>query len=96
MHYDKPHEACGSSQRLGSTTEDAAGQDARLNALLEQYGALLHRTILRVCPRELGLLCDDIEQEALLSLWKALQSGREIAFPVSYIYKVAVRQPFGP
>ena len=61
-----------------------------MNALLEQYGALLHRTILRVCPRELGLLCDDIEQEARLSLWKALQSGREIAFPVSYIYKVAV------
>ena len=43
-----------------------------------------------MCPRELGLLCDDIEQEARLSLWKALQSGREIAFPVSYIYKVAV------
>ena len=55
-----------------------------------EYGALLHRTILRVCPRELGLSCDDIEQEARLSLWKALQSGREIAFPVSYIYKVAV------
>jgi RNA polymerase sigma factor (sigma-70 family) len=50
----------------------------------------LHRTILRVCPRELGVLCDDIEQEARLSLWKSLQSGREIAFPVSYIYKVAV------
>jgi len=61
-----------------------------LNALLKQYGALLHRTILRVCPRELGLLCDDIEQEARLSLWKALQGEREIAFPVSYIYKVAV------
>jgi RNA polymerase sigma factor (sigma-70 family) len=61
-----------------------------LNALLEQYGALLHRTILRVCPRELGLLCDDIEQEARLSLWKALQGEREIAYPVSYIYKVAV------
>ena len=61
-----------------------------MNALLKQYGALLHRTILRVCPRELGLLCDDIEQEARLSLWKALQGEREIAFPVSYIYKVAV------
>ena len=71
-------------------TEHAAGPDERLNALLEQYGALLHRTIVRVCPRELGLLCDDIEQEARLSLWKALQSGREIAFPISYIYKVAV------
>jgi RNA polymerase sigma factor (sigma-70 family) len=71
-------------------TEDATSPDARLSALLEQYGALLHRTIVRVCPRELGLLCDDIEQEARLSLWKALQSGREISFPISYIYKVAV------
>lgn len=50
----------------------------------------MHRTILRVCPRELGLLCEDIEQEARLSLWKALQGERAIAFPVSYIYKVAV------
>ena len=48
--------------------------------------ALQHRTILRVCPRELGLLCNDIE--ARLSLWTALQSEKEIAFPVSYIYRV--------
>lgn len=43
-----------------------------------------------MCPHELSIVCDDIEQEARLSLWKALKSEREIAFPASYIYKVAV------
>jgi RNA polymerase sigma factor (sigma-70 family) len=51
---------------------------------------LLRSTIARVCPQALGLSCDDIEQEARISLWKALGSEREIAFPVSYIRKVAI------
>jgi RNA polymerase sigma factor (sigma-70 family) len=38
----------------------------------------------------MGLSCDDIEQEARISLWKALKSEREIASPVSYVYRVAV------
>jgi RNA polymerase sigma factor (sigma-70 family) len=75
---------------MRAMTEDEAGRDARLRALLDQYGAFLRRTIARVCPHELGLSCDDIEQEARVSLWKALRHEREIAFPVSYIRKVAV------
>jgi RNA polymerase sigma factor (sigma-70 family) len=71
-------------------TEDEAAPDARLDALLQQYGALLRRTIARVCPRDLGLSCDDIEQEARVGLWTALRNEREIAFPISYIRKVAV------
>lgn len=70
--------------------EDDAARDARLDALLQQYGALLRRTIVRVSPPALGLSCDDIEQEARVSLWKALKGEREIAFPVSYIRKVAI------
>jgi RNA polymerase sigma factor (sigma-70 family) len=34
--------------------------------------------------------CDDVEQEARISLWKAIRGGGEIAFPVSYVRKVAV------
>jgi RNA polymerase sigma factor (sigma-70 family) len=64
--------------------------EARLIELLEQYGALLRRTIARVCPRAVGMACEDIEQEALIRLWGALKNGREIAYPGSYIYKVAV------
>ena len=64
--------------------------DARLHELLARYGVFLRRTIAKVCPRELGLAFEDIEQEARIGLWTALKSEREIAFPASYIYKVAV------
>jgi RNA polymerase sigma-70 factor (ECF subfamily) len=67
-----------------------AGADARLQELLQRYGAFLRRTIAHVCPPELGLSCDDIEQEARIALWRVLKSEREIKFPGSYIYKVAV------
>ena len=70
--------------------QEAAGPDARLQELLQRYGAFLRRTIAHVCPPELGLSCDDIEQEARIALWTVLKSEREIEFPGSYIYKVAV------
>jgi RNA polymerase sigma factor (sigma-70 family) len=69
---------------------NGAAPDSRLDALLHQYGALLRRTIARVCPPDLRLSSDDIEQEARISLWKVLKHETEIAFPVSYIRKVAV------
>ena len=68
----------------------AAAPDARLQELLRRYGAFLRRTIAKVCPPELGLSCDDIEQEARIALWTVLKREREIAFPGSYIYKVAI------
>ncbi len=64
--------------------------EARLHELLARYSVFLRHTIAKVCPRELGLACEDIEQEARIGLWTALKSEREIAFPASYIYKVAV------
>ena len=73
-----------------STIADDEAPDARFDALLTKYGVLLRRAIQRVCPRALGLSCDDLEQEARISLWKALKGESEIAAPVSYIYKVAV------
>jgi RNA polymerase sigma factor (sigma-70 family) len=73
-----------------SVSDKDAAPDARLEALLQQYGALLRRTIVRVCPPELGLSCDDIEQEARISLWRVLRHETEIAFPVAYVRKVAV------
>jgi RNA polymerase sigma-70 factor (ECF subfamily) len=67
-----------------------AAADARFLRLLERYGAFLRRTIVRLCPRTAGLSVDDIEQEARVQLWRALQGEREISYPGSYIYKVAV------
>ena len=75
----------------GAVEEDAThARDARLLELLRRYGGFLRRTIATICPRELGLSCDDIEQEARIGLWTALRNEREIEFPGSYIHKVAV------
>ena len=70
--------------------EEETAQNSRLDDLLQRYGVLLRRIVARACPPDLGLSCDDIEQEARISLWKALGSEREIAFPASYIYKVGI------
>ena len=63
--------------------------EERFNALLDEFGQLLRRAILRHCPRNLGLQFDDIEQEARLRLWRALEREREITNHASYLYRIA-------
>jgi RNA polymerase sigma-70 factor (ECF subfamily) len=62
--------------------------EAEFNAILEKYGAFLRHTISRVCPKDLGIQFDDIEQEARLRLWRAIEAEREINFHGSYIYRI--------
>jgi RNA polymerase sigma-70 factor (ECF subfamily) len=64
--------------------------EAQFNAILEKYGAFLRKTIARICPKDLGIQFDDIEQEARLRLWRAIEAEREIHFHGSYIYKIVV------
>jgi RNA polymerase sigma-70 factor (ECF subfamily) len=64
--------------------------EAEFNAILEKYGAFLRQTIARICPKDLGIQFDDIEQESRLRLWRAIEAEREINFHGSYIYKIAV------
>jgi RNA polymerase sigma factor (sigma-70 family) len=63
---------------------------ARFLCLIDQYGDFLRRTIVGLCPRAVPLSVDDIEQEARVRLRRALRADREISYPGSYIYKVAV------
>lgn len=63
--------------------------DVRFAAVVEEYGRFLRQTIVRLCPRNLGLHFDDVEQEARIRLWKALQGERPIEDLASYIYRVA-------
>lgn len=63
--------------------------EERFNALLDEFGQLLRRAIVRYCPRDLGIQYDDIEQEARLRLWHALQREREITNHASYLYRIA-------
>jgi RNA polymerase sigma-70 factor (ECF subfamily) len=64
--------------------------DRRLEQLLERYSSLLRALILRHCPRDLGIQVGDIEQEARVRLWHALQREKELSDPPSYIYRIAV------
>ncbi len=68
----------------------SADAEARFNAIVEQYGKFLRDAIARHCPKDVGIQFDDVEQEARLRLWRALQREREIANLPSYIYKIAV------
>jgi RNA polymerase sigma factor (sigma-70 family) len=70
--------------------ESADAPDAKFLELFRLYGAFLRRTVAAVCRHNAGIPCEDIEQEARISLWKALQRERTIAYPRSYVYKVAV------
>jgi RNA polymerase sigma factor (sigma-70 family) len=58
--------------------------------IMDRYGSFLHNTIARLCPKNLGLQFNDIEQEARLRLWRALESEREITSVGSYTYRIAV------
>ncbi len=64
--------------------------ERRLEQLLERHGGVLARAIGRTCPPGLRRLIDDIEQEARLRLWRALQSERILRQPESYVYRVGV------
>jgi RNA polymerase sigma-70 factor (ECF subfamily) len=64
--------------------------NARLERLLERYATLLRRQIAQHCPRDLGIQIGDIEQDARLRLWKALEREKELRDPASYIYRIAV------
>jgi len=64
--------------------------EARFNIIIEEYGRFLRRTIIQLCPKDLGLQFNDIEQDARLRLWRALQSEREIKDLTSYLYRIAV------
>jgi RNA polymerase sigma factor (sigma-70 family) len=63
---------------------------ARFERLLEQYATLLRTAIARHCPSALGLQTSDIEQEARLRLWRAVEREKEFDDPASYIYRIAV------
>jgi RNA polymerase sigma-70 factor (ECF subfamily) len=65
---------------------DAEGQFVRI---VDEYGRFLSNAIAQLCPRDLGLQFDDIEQDARLRLWRALESEREIRDLASYIYRIA-------
>jgi RNA polymerase sigma factor (sigma-70 family) len=64
--------------------------DARVGERIAAYGKYIRAAVARLCPRDLGIDVDDVEQEARLRIWKALTGERGVASLSSYIYRVAV------
>jgi len=64
--------------------------EAQFNTIIDEYGRFLSQTISRLCPKDMGLEFNDIEQEARLRLWHALQHESEIRNPASYLYRIAM------
>lgn len=64
--------------------------EAQFNIIIDAYGKFLSQTIIRLCPKDMGLDLNDIEQDSRLWLWNALQNGREIRSPTAFLYRVAL------
>jgi RNA polymerase sigma-70 factor (ECF subfamily) len=45
--------------------------------------------VARVCRPGTGVVPEDVEQEARIRLWRALESERDITHPASYVVRVA-------
>src|SRR6185295_15872103 len=63
--------------------------EERFNAIVKEFGLLLRRAIARLCPSDKGIQFDDIEQEARMRLWRALQAETEVTNYASYLYRIA-------
>src|SRR5215813_2330956 len=68
--------------------------EAQFNTIIDEYGIFLSQTISRLCPKDMGLEFNDVEQEARLRLWNALQSESEIRNPASFLYRIALTATF--
>jgi RNA polymerase sigma factor (sigma-70 family) len=60
-------------------------------AFTRQYRGVIISAIRRVCGDAAPTVLPDVEQEVYLALWQRWNDGQRIDYPVSYLYKVAVR-----
>lgn len=70
-------------------TESSPEPGSSPEEIVERYRKFLRDAISSVCPRDMGLQFDDIEQEACLRLLRAVTSEREIRDLASYAYRIA-------
>jgi RNA polymerase sigma factor (sigma-70 family) len=71
------------------SADDRQEIDDRFDALLKAYGTFMRQAIRRFRLASYGLTADEIEQDARVRLWHALQREINIVDPASYLYRVA-------
>jgi RNA polymerase sigma factor (sigma-70 family) len=72
----------------GFVREPMPESNGRLEALVLRYGPFIRDVVRRLCPRNLGLDRSEIEQNALIRLWRVVESEREVRDFESYLYRV--------
>lgn len=73
----------------GAEDPASPGAQGRFEQVLAQYGSFLRQVIARFAPGRLGISIDDVEQEARIRLWRAIERERETADVASYLYRIA-------
>ena len=68
---------------------------ADYETLVHKHARVMSSAIRRVLGHRHEMLVPDVEQEVRLALWKRLQTGKKIDYPVSYIYKAALTTALG-
>ncbi len=72
----------------GSRQRTSPRAEGELQRILDDYSSFLRRTVLHHCSPRLGLDPDEIEQLAVLKLWRALERETEVRNPASYLYRI--------
>ena len=60
--------------------------------LVRQYSQLIRSAVARIAGPSAAMVCDDVEQKVLISLWRAFPGEQTPDHPSSYIYRAAVRE----
>ena len=63
--------------------------DVRFQLIQQEYGGWLRRTIRRLCPRDLGVQPEDVEQDVAMRLWRALSRKEAIENPAAFLHRLA-------
>lgn len=61
---------------------------AELSAIIAEHRGLIRRQVARHLPADTGIGPEDLEQEVVIRLWRALASEREIDSLSSYIHRI--------
>lgn len=67
---------------------EASSPGDRLEKLVARHRGFIREIVSRLAPEHLGVAASEIEQEAMIRLWRSLRNEREIRDFRSYVYRV--------
>jgi len=66
--------------------------EEQLRQMVRRYSRLIRSAVARVAGPQSSALGDDVEQNVMIALWKAMPGEQIPDHPPSYIYRTAVRE----